>query len=180
MVDQTTYMYRQTIEYPDFTAAYLSSLRANSVWYIDASPDWVPAFDSSDFLVYDHLISIVTSGRLKAENSKHTERIHEAGSPINISRSKTVYRCTSLVDDTTSVSLFPKQNIIYNRELYTLSVGQSVQVPTIDKPTHFYIAKGLVSINGTERGAFHMLKIEPNQEINVVCSEDSYLVRIWE
>ena len=33
---KTTYMYRQVIEYADFNAVYLSSLRANSVWLASA------------------------------------------------------------------------------------------------------------------------------------------------
>jgi len=180
MADQTIYMYRQIIDYADFTAYYLSSLRANSIWYIDAAPDWLPAYNNSEFLVYDNQISFVTSGSLKAENNNHEEKIHVEGSPINISRSKSIYKCTSLEDNTTAISLYPKKNIIYNRELYKFETGQSFTFPLNQKETYFFVAKGVVSINGNERGPFHMLKFSAGETLNLTCSDASYVIRIWE
>jgi len=181
MPDQTTYMYRQNIQYADFTASYLSSLRQNSIWYMEASPDWVPAYTTlNDYEVYDHLISVVVSGSVLSENSKHEPKIHVGGSPINTTRSKTVYKCTSLEDDTTIISLFPEKNIIYNRELYKFETGQSFTFPLNQKETYFFVAKGVVSINGNERGPFHMLKFSAGETLNLTCSEASYVIRIWE
>lgn len=185
MAGQTTYMYRQVIEYADFSVVYLSSLRANSVWYEGEAASWLPAYPGSegehaDYNVYDDAIFLVVSGKINTQNSKHHDVEYVAGQGMHMTRSKTRYRITALEDKTTSVCLKPKNQIIYNRSLVTLNAGETTTLEIVPAVSHYFIAKGKVKINGIEKSGFQMIKFPANEAITVECLEDCYVLRAWE
>lgn len=182
---KTTYMYRQVIEYADFSVSYLSSLRANSVWYEGPAADWLPPYPGSEgehaeYNVYDDSIFLVISGKISTRNMKHHDVDYVAGQGMHMTRSKTRYRIVTLEDATTSVCLKPKAKIIYERSLVSLNAGETTRIDPMYRDNQFFIAKGKVKINGIERTPFHMMKVVANTPITIECLEECYVLRMWE
>lgn len=175
----------QTIQTSKFTILYGVSLKKDTMWFDGPVADWVPKYPSTeegwDWLYYQPNIFLVTKGSVIIENNKMEYPITlQKGQGMYEVRSGTRFKLTATQDDTDWICMIPKDQIIYNRSLIKLIESETTMIPAKDVDTYYFVADGTVTINGTERTKFDMVKVAAGVELNIAASKDSFIFQIWE
>lgn len=179
------YMFKQNLNFNDFTISYLHAAKKGSVWYEGPAPDWAQPYpysegEHAEYNVWDNCIFLLINGKMSTESRRHHSVKYVAGQGMHMTRSKGRYKITTLEDNTESVCITPHKKIVYQRSLASLNPEEIIQFPTVASESFCFVAKGKIKINQTETQAFDMIKFEPNQPVTIECIEQCYVLRMWE
>lgn len=179
------YMFKQFLNFEDFTISYLHAEKKGSVWYEGTSPEWAEPYpysegEHAEYNVWDNCIFLLISGKMSTESRRHHSVKYVAGQGMHMTRSKGRYKITTLENNTESVCITPNKKIIYQRSLASLNSGESIKFPVVSSESFCFVAKGKVKINGKQTQAFDMIKYEPNEIVEINCIEQCYVLRMWE